>query len=40
MVTGGGAICSTAGAIAPPVNMLDEALLQATNVINAVLSEF
>ena len=25
MVTGG-AICSTAGAIAPPVNMLDEAL--------------
>ena len=23
---GGGAICSTAGAIAPPVNMLDEAL--------------
>ena len=25
---GGGAICSTAGAIAPPVNMLDEALLR------------
>ena len=26
LVTGGGAICSTAGEIAPPVNMLDEAL--------------
>ena len=24
---GGGAICSTAGAIGPPVTMLDEALL-------------
>ena len=27
LITGGEAICSTAGAIAPPVNMLDEALM-------------
>ena len=36
MVTGG-AICSTAGAIAPPVNMLDEALVISVNPFRYVI---
>ena len=39
MVTGGGAICSTAGAIAPPVNMLDEALPYGENLAQLLVKE-